>query len=539
MMILFAFLLSALVRINPRTGQQTELPLSPSARGLAVSKQGLLYVGVPYGGIRAYDPVTFQFHTVIASGYYADAASRDDWSHCPISLDENTGDIIVALTGKYVSGVYRPSAIYRVNPSNGIAAQVALGSPTSRPIGAEAGNNGTVYAMDAGFLAPKYIVAIDPSGSQTVLVQFSDYPAYGLDVYRASAPTLRWTGASGANWVAGDSANWQQRFATATYTNDQPVTFDDTADTGSVNLPANVSPSSVRVANLVLTYTLSGGAITGATGLTKDCLGTLILNNVNTYNGPTLINAGTLRLGARGDLSDLSEIRLAAGATFEREVSVGGNYAGRDLRSAFVGGLASKASILAGNNINGGDQVVAMQWRTRNANETYPSQTTPPIARAWGLVSDVITVSGMAGGYADPGRTDAFALQISYDPSQLVLLPGSTEESIAAGGCIYVAWLNPTGWNGADPLWVNARDGNFGNNAALAQEGYLGSFAAFEAGYGTDLNAYIGAWGVDTVNDVAWSVLNHNSDFAVVPEPATLSLLALGGLAMLRRRGRK
>jgi hypothetical protein len=33
-------------------------------------------------------------------------------------------------------------------------------------------------------------------------------------------------------------------------------------------------------------------------------------------------------------------------------------------------------------------------------------------------------------------------------------------------------------------------------------------------------------------NDVVWAVLNHASDFAVVPEPATMAFLALGGAAM-------
>jgi autotransporter-associated beta strand protein len=526
-----------LVRINPRTGSQSLLYQGARHAGLAISPHGVIY-GIGYwqdshnerlyrnDAVTGAQTVIFDFGTIESGG---------DTTTGAIAYDPSTGLLIVGIP-KYQGN----AAVYRVNPSTGQYAQLGQ-FPNSEwyltGVGLLADD--TIALSSLGFLSKGQVGKLDTTtGATTVLASISDpFTIGGLHIVPPAAPpAVKWTGVAGPSWTTGDSANWRNRFDPGTYTNGQNVVFDDTADTGSVNLPANVSPSSVRVANLVLPYTFSGAAITGATGLTKDCMGTLILSNVNTYNGPTLINAGTLHLGASGDLSDLSEIRLAAGANFEREIPAGGNYAGRDLRTTFVGGLASKASLLAGNNISGGNEVVAMQWRTRNANETYPSQTMPPIARAWCLVSDVVTVSGMAGGYGDPARTDAFALQVSYDPSQLVLAPGGTEESIAAGGCIYLAWLNPTGWNGTDPLWVNAGDGNFGNNASLAQEGYFGSFADFEAVYGTDLNAYLGAWGVDTVTDVAWAVLNHNSDFAVVPEPATLALLALGGLAMMARR---
>lgn len=73
-------------------------------------------------------------------------------------------------------------------------------------------------------------------------------------------------------------------------------------------------------------------------------------------------------------------------------------------------------------------------------------------------------------------------------------------------------------------------------------EDYQGSWANFTAGPGAGhtLQSLLGSWGIDTVNNVAWAVVDENGEFAVVPEPSTLALLTAGvvtlGIAYRRRR---
>jgi hypothetical protein len=51
----------------------------------------------------------------------------------------------------------------------------------------------------------------------------------------------------------------------------------------------------------------------------------------------------------------------------------------------------------------------------------------------------------------------------------------------------------------------------------------------------------LGDWGVNTASNTVWAVVDHNSDFAAVPEPGTLALLGVAwaiGLINYTRRMR-
>jgi autotransporter-associated beta strand protein len=127
------------------------------------------------------------------------------------------------------------------------------------------------------------------------------FRAGGLDLDLAARTTRRWTGA-GTAWVNNDAIlNWHDGTAAAGFINTDAVLFNDTASSGTVVVDAaGVAPSSIEFDNATLAYVVSGGAITGTTGLTKNGAASVTLANstANTFSGDVVINGGTLILGS-------------------------------------------------------------------------------------------------------------------------------------------------------------------------------------------------------------------------------------------------
>lgn len=205
-------------------------------------------------------------------------------------------------------------------------------------------------------------------------------------------------------------------------------------------------------------------------------------------------------------------------------------------------GVGGRARILAGTNSSATGKTVTMGWRSRlTPSEVSPAQHPPmPDSVTTGLVSDVVDLNGLG------NPSDPFVLDMTYNPALLPKhnAPG-IETSLANNKLIYM--VSPlSGIDGTQ--YVNTVAVNTGNVVTSPLDrryGYVGSYAAFQAdaagGNGGTPGSELGAWGVDTALHEVWAVVDHNSTFAVVPEPSTMLLAGFGllGLVGLRRRLKK
>ena len=121
---------------------------------------------------------------------------------------------------------------------------------------------------------------------------------------------------------------------------------------------------------------------------------------------------------------------------------------------------------------------------------------------------------------------------MTYSPAAILAITNLSESAAALAGLIQLGWLNPNGTNStSDDTWVTAISGNFGANIGSAN--LIGSYTSNSS------PTALGTWGVDQSTDTVWAVLDHNSTFAVIPEPTTVTgLLGLAGLFGLSRRRR-
>jgi hypothetical protein len=233
---------------------------------------------------------------------------------------------------------------------------------------------------------------------------------------------------------------------------------------------------------------------------TYAALFTLGLEHDQSLPGATAGDVGTLSWNLETTVAGRTGSGTAA-------VGAGRSYAGLGIGSAAARGTA--ATVLAGTAADAAS--VSMSFAAAPATGDF--------------LSDVLTLQGTAG--------DAIVLSLSYDSAALgAFVPAD----------LFLGWLDTRPESATAGEWVNSVLGNSANLVSL-ESAYLGSWEAFVAEFSPGSPAAaLGAWGVDTSSTPrVWAVVDHNSQFAVVPvpEPATWLLLAVAAAAgcRLKRRG--
>jgi hypothetical protein len=197
------------------------------------------------------------------------------------------------------------------------------------------------------------------------------------------------------------------------------------------------------------------------------------------------------------------------------QLNTGDSYAG--LSSKVQGSKNTSATLLAGT--ASANQNITEAWRQATVGESQganhdPGKFGPGFNSSLPyLISDVVELTGATGTYV---------LEMSFDPTLVPDLRGAM-----AQGDIQLATFEENAQSPNFGKWVPAED-----NAAHPDT-YMGNIS-----WNGDMT--VGHFGVDTSNGqfLVWEVLDHDSQFAVVPEPATIGILGLSvfGLTIRRRR---
>jgi hypothetical protein len=281
-----------------------------------------------------------------------------------------------------------------------------------------------------------------------------------------------------------------------------------------------VTASAVNLGNVLLNGTWSGNSnlttsgshgaytditVNGTQFNSADSTGTYILTKKLTSYGPAGGSQG-LTVGGEGltgetpvavNVSYSANVGIATtvatdafytGATQLKATLASGANNLADLASKTIAGgnvLGTEAILLAGTGTAGLD--VMEQWRQRNQTDIQSL-----------VASDVLDLTTQTG-------SSNFVLQMSFDPSKIT----GDLATLAGNGVIHIAWNNGGDWQNAGTHFVS--------DSSLGWTG----------------DTTLGDYGVDSTHDVAWVVINHNSEFAVVPEPGTLVLLVTAGLGLL------
>jgi len=221
-------------------------------------------------------------------------------------------------------------------------------------------------------------------------------------------------------------------------------------------------------------------------------MSSLAISGFQFQAGRLTTTQGGVEMTALGNL--VHSVQVGAGAP----VTAGNSFQGLTSTSTLPGGAGTKVQLLDGTAST--DTTVTVSFSLTG---------TTGFQAGAGHLSDVVSLSGTNG--------DKVVLQLSYD--QTALAPGQLESDV------FLGWFDPS-----DSTLKNAVFGNSDGGAS----------AYFVLGaYDPSVDFSLGYYGVDTVNNTVWAVVDHNSEFTAAPEPASAGLAAIGALTLFSRRRRK
>jgi len=277
--------------------------------------------------------------------------------------------------------------------------------------------------------------------------------------------------------------------------------------------------------------------------LTKEGSGTLTLSAANTYSGETKVIAGTLKLSTAGNNNIPNSAKIIVGGGAILDVSaVTGTGGFQVVNGQTLGGSGTvtggNATINSGGTLAPGASVGSL---TFNNNLTFGNGSNNWVAEILGATADRVNVSGAL------TLGDATALQ--FVPSAADPFQAGTY-TLASYGTLAGAFSSVTGLGAystgvvygtgaSDAITIQVLAGLLAGDANLDRNTNALDYVVVSNNYNVGSK-----WAEGDVNsDGAVNALDYvaisNNYGANAPEPATLTLLALGGLGLVLGRKRR
>jgi autotransporter-associated beta strand protein len=280
---------------------------------------------------------------------------------------------------------------------------------------------------------------------------------------------------------------------------------------GDIVLLGNL-PVATTSGNLTINRPITDGAL--AFGMTKTGSGTLTLESINTYDGATMVSAGTLAITSTGVINSSSGVTISGG-TFRYNSSTNlaptvtftsGTIAGTNWNGTLAGQTIATGQIIAPGNSPGTATTGAQTWASGGSYAWEMNNTTGTagLDPGWDLVngSDTLNITATSG-------------------SKFNILVNSLNLANVSGLATNFNDALSYSWLIAD---FNSVTGFVGNAFNIDTSGFT--------------NPFTGSFGVSLggIGIVPGDSSQVYLTYSAVPEPGAVLLGGLGFLALLRRR---